>query len=43
MICDAGAGTEAGTWSSRQREQLRVRWLGKVAYTDGLALQRGLW
>jgi lipoyl synthase len=25
------------------RDLLRVRWLGRVAYQDGLALQRGLW
>ena len=43
MICDTGAGPQAGAGSSERREQLRVRWLGKVAYTDGLALQRGLW
>jgi lipoyl synthase len=25
------------------RELLRIRWLGRVRYQDGLALQRGLW
>jgi lipoic acid synthetase len=33
----------ATAFEAERREPLRVRWLGRVAYRDALALQRGLW
>lgn len=36
MICDAVRSRPA-------RQVLRARWLGRVRYRDGLALQHGLW
>ncbi|MGC8511701.1 MAG: lipoyl synthase [Acidimicrobiales bacterium] len=35
--------TVAACTPSAARRALRVRWLGRVRYRDGLALQRGLW
>ena len=53
MTCDAGSGASTGAGDAGicgtaagddpRRGGLRARWLGKVAYGDALALQRGIW
>ena len=43
MTCESGTASLPGAGPDRNRGQLHVRWLGKVAYDDALALQRGIW